>query len=111
MAVAVLGGALGDMGELEGRAFMEYLSEYHGHTEGAVDDALRCWPHVSMGEHEDEMTYAWEYIDDIGLLAGTSDEVARYFDAESWARDNLFQHGTMRTVGHSPCFLYDPEGV
>ena len=44
--------------------------------------------------------YARQLADDIGLLAGVPEEIARYFDWSAWTRDLAFDHSTYD----------DPEG-
>ena len=46
------------------------------------------------GAWENFEDYARELADDIGLLAGTPEEIARYFDWRAWSRDLAFDYST-----------------
>lgn len=46
------------------------------------------------GEWDSFQNYAENLADDIALLDGIPDEIARYFDGQSWARDLAFDYTT-----------------
>ena len=53
-----------------------------------------------QGHWESFEDYARQLADDIGLLAGVPEEIANYFDWDSWTRDLAFDYSTCD----------DPEG-
>ena len=46
------------------------------------------------GEWDSFEDYAEQLADDIGLLDGVPEEIARYFDWDSWTRDLAFDYTT-----------------
>ncbi|MCE7044717.1 antirestriction protein ArdA, partial [Dyadobacter sp. CY312] len=59
-----------------------------------------CYQGYFAGSMTDpELEYAYEYVDQTGLLSEVSPTIQRYFDYEAFARD-LFMDGYTQIDGH-----------
>lgn len=54
---------------------------------GDLEDALETFEDAYRGTFESERAFAEELVDDLGILAGVDQEIARYFDTAAYARD------------------------
>ena len=106
---------LGEMSPYDAAQWAEALAAVDEH----LRPALRAWvetgtyvaegfsdlPSVSdfqdryCGEHESFSHYAQGLAEDIGLLDGVPEEVARYFNWESWTRDLGYDFTTTDSPG------------
>ena len=68
--------------EEHGEAYAKYL-EYFGSHWGTVADFEERY----LGEWDSEREYAENLVEDLGLLAGVPDTLARYFDIDAYAHD------------------------
>lgn len=60
------------------------------------DDWQGDYEDAYLGEYDSVHDYAVEYVESCGLLHGVSDNIARYFDYDAFARDlehDIWQHG------------------
>ena len=73
----------------------DYVAEGTGDLPSISDFVERY-----QGHWDTFAEYAEQLADDIGLLAGVPEEIARYFDWRAWSRDLAFDYSTYD----------DPEG-
>lgn len=74
--------AAAELSEEEREAFDAWIDN-EGDTPGDLD----AFREVYQGCHSTLTDWAESWHDDVGTLAEVPDEIARYFDFESWARD------------------------
>ena len=67
----------------------DYVAEGTGDLPSVSDFGERY-----QGHWESFEDYAEQLADDIGLLADVPEEIARYFDWDSWSRDLAFDYAT-----------------
>lgn len=51
-----------------------------------------------VGHHDTFLDYARNLVEGLGILQGVSDEVARYWDLDAWARDAAFDYTVIDAV-------------
>ena len=106
----------GEFGVLEATEWGRCLAEVDEHLRPALCAWVESGSYVAEGtgdlpsisDFEERYCGAWESFedyaeqlaDDISLLAGVPEEIARYFDWDSWTRDLAFDYSTYD----------DPEG-
>ena len=49
--------------------------------------SLSDYEETMQGKYDSEKEFAYQYVDDIGLLGDTKNEVSMYFDYDAYARD------------------------
>jgi len=97
--------AVSDMDQLRAEAFEIYCIQISGWSDhNALDQQLQnfdeCYQGYFAGAMTDpELEYAYEYVDQTGLLSEVSPTVQRYFDYEAFAKD-LFMDGYTQIDGH-----------
>lgn len=62
-----------------------------------AEDAERCLDENYEGEWLRLSDWAWDYLESVGMLAGVSEEIVRYFDVKAWARDQAI-NGDIFTI-------------
>ncbi|MGJ9705150.1 antirestriction protein ArdA [Actinotignum sp. GS-2025b] len=58
------------------------------------------------GEWDSFEDFAWDYVENSGLLEGVPEEVARYFDIDAYQRDLRFDYTLMDVVGGSGVYVF-----
>lgn len=96
--VAALAEAVAEHGE----AFAIFANDIDCGNESDVSVLVENFREAYQGEWDSEAAFAENLVDDIGLLQGVPEEVARYFDYESYARDR-FIDGYSFHNGHVFC--------
>lgn len=92
---AAWGSALGEVDKHLRPALLAWVRSGNYVAEGNTD--LPCIPDFLeryCGEWADFKDYAQQLADDIGLLDGVAEEIARYFDWDAWTRDLAFDYTT-----------------
>ena len=74
--------ALDTIVEHERDAFGAFLD----HVED-LEDALARFPNAYRGSWDSLEEYAWDLVEDTGMLEGLPEGIARYFDCAAFARD------------------------
>ena len=102
------------LGEYESLEFlMEIQSCLNRCSSGEEEEAFCAWmdetgnaPDYSSfedaycGKYESEEDYAYQYIEDTGMLDSLPEWAQRYFDYEAFARDMFLDEYTMTESGH-----------
>lgn len=104
-----------EMGPVEAAKWGRLLTSVDEHLRGALCAWVTSGSYVAegsgdlpslsdfeeryCGEFDSFREYAEQLADDIGLLDGVPDEVARYFHWDAWTRDLAFDHTTADAPG------------
>ena len=79
--------------------FCEWLSEIHGLRSG-YDFDYSSFEDAYCGKYDSEEDYAYQYIEETGMLDSLPEWAQRYFDYKSFARDMFLDEYTMTESGH-----------
>lgn len=98
----------GEMSPLDAAAWAQRLEEIDEHLRPALYAWVRSGNYIAegtgdlpcIGDFVDRFSGEWDSFDeyaqqlaeDIGLLDGVAEEIARYFDWEAWTRDLAFDY-------------------
>ena len=79
----------------EGTGDLPSISDFEERYCGAWENRY-CghWEERYCGHWDSFREYADQLADDIGLLDGVPEEIARYFDWQAWSRDLAFDYST-----------------
>lgn len=58
------------------------------------------------GEWDSFEDFAWDYVENSGLLEGVSEEVTKYFDIDTYQRDPRHDYTLMDVVGGSGVYAF-----
>ena len=113
---------VGEMGLMEAQAWGDAYDELEPHLWPMLNAWVESGAYVACGngsvpvvsdavdrfrgQWDSFREYAEELADDIGLLAGADEAVARYFDWDAWTRDLAFDH-TVMPAADGGVFVFD----
>lgn len=80
-------------------AFCEWISEIHGLRSG-YDFDYSSFEDSYCGKYDSKEDYAYQYIEETGMLDSLPEWAQRYFDYESFARDMFLDGYTITDNGY-----------